>query len=491
MRRGLAARQLLRLLALILACTVAASVVGTPMPADRVTAEEAGAAASGWIEMVIAAVGDWGGATRAWVDGCTELRRGELLLGYFCPIRPRGYIVVSPYETLAPAKFYSTTVRHDLESEVGMGGLIKDVLEREVTTLEAHVASLRATGSEAGELGLAIDHHDTWDQLLGGGGPDAANYQEGNTLLTSSWNQDPPYNAQCPAMSCTWGGCATNNRAYAGCGAIAGGQIARYWNWPPYGVGTPYSDTYDWPNMPDSLAYCGAGEAPAAIDAVAELCYEIGLAADSTYGCGGTGSTLLNMRNALVDHYRYDSSAVRLSRSSYGDIAWFNLIKGQLNINRPVDYEVPQHFIVVDGWRELGPTPTRQLHVIYGWGGTNDDWYTIDTIPGTDWANWPHEKIISNVVPAQAIGSSVSGTYTKQTFNYRYFDRDVTGGGVFSAGQFVQFLPGVVVTSTGTIQFNGTSGDNTRLFTRGNTGTGIRIYGGAVRLNNGGEIRLP
>ena len=100
-----------------------------------------------------------------------------------------------------------------------------------------------------------------------------------------------------------------------------------------------------------------------------------------------------------------------------------------------------------------------------------------------------------NIYPAQYLGSWLSGTYTKQSFPYRYFDRDATGSSaIFEAGQYVQFLPTITATCTsttgGSIRFYGASVNNTRLFSRGDRTKGVRIYDGAVKLNRYGSIRF-
>ena len=470
-------------------------------PLERATMDEAMTVAENWVDLIIEKTGDWGGASNASVVDCQELLRGDRTLGYYCSVRPQGYIVVSLYKGLAPAKFYSTTHGLDPESEEGMADLIKDVMERILDALGLQTVSGGNTPDVSTRANVVeTDYTDLWDDLLHDSPRIGirADYQEGGVLLTSHWDQGPPYNEQCPDMSCTHGGCPTNTRALVGCGGTALSLIAHHWCWPPIGEGgAPYTDAYDWANMLDDYAPCGAGATQASIDAVAELSYETGLAAQSTYGCGATFTTLYWMRDAIVDHFRYHSSATRLFRKDYTTVDWFNLMKAELNQNRPLPYAIENHFIVVDGWRETGPTPTREIHINYGHGGDHDDddnWYTLEgttQIPGADWPDWEHEQVVIDLYPAQSLGHSLSGTYGKSTFNYRYFDRDTSGSCTFSAGQFLQFLPGIAVTSTGTIRFYGSAADSTRLFTGGDTTRGIRIYGGAIRLNNNGGITLP
>ena len=64
----------------------------------------------------------------------------------------------------------------------------------------------------------------------------------------------------------------------------------------------------------------------------------------------------------------------------------------------------------------------------------------------------------------------------------------------FGAGQLIQFLPGVDILCTSTtgsdITFYGTPAYHTRLFTRGDITTGVRIEDGGIALYGGGGIRM-
>ena len=106
------------------------------------------------------------------------------------------------------------------------------------------------------------------------------------------------------------------------------------------------------------------------------------------------------------------------------------------------------------------------------------------------------EYIIKDIYPAPALGWSLSGTYPAPAFPYRYFDADAWGdSATFSAGQNLQFLPGIKATcNSGTgsaIRFDGTSSANTRLFTHGDTSKGVVIRSGTLKLKPGGSVRLP
>lgn len=479
-------------------------LLSSSLRAQVATREQAMTVAANWIHMIIEKKGDWGGSESAEVAEIEEFRRGNRVLGFFCRVEPQGYIVVSLRKEMAPIKAYSAKYDLDPEAEEGMAALIKDRMDAFLTWIEQRFGPISSVRARELDDVLESDYQAVWGNLERNvayfameaeSGAITMDYQQGQELLTSSWNQGDPYNRQCPApppgVTCTAPHCLV------GCGPLATSQIMRYWGWPPYGVGSPYSNWYDWPNMPDTLT----GSSPVAqIDAVAELCYEVGLAADEVYcekGDCGSGNTLLDNMGALTNSFRYSTLASREERRLYSSTAaWFSAIKTELNQNRPILYEIPQHFIVIDGWQEIGFPVVQQVHVVYGHGGSNDDWYTLDyNIPGTD-PNWQWEKMVINTVPAQALGSSLSGVYSRDaSFPFRCFDQDATGGSAtFSSGQNLQFLHNITVTCTstsgGTIRFNGSSTLYTRLFSRGDPSRGVEIKNGSIKLGKNGSIKF-
>jgi hypothetical protein len=336
-----------------------------------------------------------------------------------------------------------------------------------------------------------------------------ANYQSGGVLLSSDWHQNPPYNDQCPNMSCSWPDYNYfNQNAVVGCVATAGSQIMRYWNWPPYGDVAPYADAYDWPNMLDRYIWCSAHLrfedalnfpiSAAQIDAVAELCHEVGVAVSMAYGCGGSSAYTVDMEGVFENHFRYSTACTVRYRSSYSAVDWFARVKAQCNSNRAMQYNIPGHSIVVDGWREvyLGGVFTRQYHINYGWGLLGgcqgcDTWYTLDAILN---GNPSDEFMLENIVPAPALGATLAGTYARPTFPYRYVDQDATGtDATFAEGQGIQFLPNVTVTCTGGsgIRFRGSNSAWSGLYTRGRLDIGVNLRGpsgSCLKLASGGQI---
>ncbi|KPL24553.1 MAG: hypothetical protein AMJ75_03350 [Phycisphaerae bacterium SM1_79] len=460
----------------------------SPVRAEIVTMDEALTVANNWITVLLQKKGTWGDANTAHVEDVQEFQRDGRILGYFCRVWPKGYIIISLRKELAPVKACSATSDLDPASEEGMVDLIKDCMERILNTIEKEVGPLHSARTEDISKILEIDYRTAWAELGRdeetfekglGLGVITMNYQEGGVLLDTRWSQGDPYNRDCPPPPS--GDDCDRPRCSVGCVATAAAQIMRYWYWPPYGVGSGYDDPYDWVNMPDDVT----GTSPAAqINAVAELCHEIGVAVDMDYcdgdGCASAVSTE-DMEDVYEGPYRYSDSCYRLNRVVYTPEEWFNEVKIQINSNQPIQYRVVDHSIVADGWRVLG---VLQYHMNYGWDDEYTTWYTLDALHKGDFFE---EYMMVNIFPVTSVRHAIVGVYPRGDFNFRYFNQDASGSSaIFESGQNFQFLPKIVVTSSGNIEFGG----NSRFFTRGDMSRGIRTDIGGISMYSGGQMKL-
>ena len=133
-----------------------------------------------------------------------------------------------------------------------------------------------------------------WQELLSGRTPEPKATAV-DTLLTSLWDQSPRYNNMCPYDE------SAHEHALVGCVSTAVSQVMRYWGHPAQGRGyhaykskrydtisVDYSQAiYDWDNMPDWLNYTSPQQE---IDAVAKLCFEVGVMMDMNYSPTGSGA---------------------------------------------------------------------------------------------------------------------------------------------------------------------------------------------------------
>jgi len=474
-----------------------------PIQAKTVNKQQALQVANNWITFIIHNKGHWGGSAGARVAEIQELKRDKRLLGYFCRVEPQGYIVVSLLKELSPITDFSSDSDLDPKSDEGMAKLIKDCIERVHEGIEKQAGPIESATTKQLEEILSANYRDSWSQLEKDSavftsgletGVIIMNYQQGEELLTSRWHQLSPYYLYCPAPP-TGSGC-TEPHCVVGCVGLSACEIMRYWAWPPYGTIDPYDNLYQWKNMPDM-----ATDSSPLVQklAVAELCYEVAVAILSDFciagGCA-TSSNFTNVKNAIENYFHYANTSVELFRKDLppDGVNWFNIIKQELNLNRPVQYSYPGHAIVADGWMEIDPGPERWLHLCYGWpGGGNTDWHKLEEIPG---GGPTTDVILVHIYPAPALGSFVSGVYPLPSFPYRYFDRDCSATyAVFQAGHQLQFLQNITVrgsdySSESRITFYGSPSLNTRLFSRGDPSKGVSIYKGAVLLKTNGGIKF-
>ncbi len=468
--------------------------------AEIVTTDEALVVANNWINTIIRKKGSWGDADDAHAAGIKEFKSGERMIGYFCDVKPVGYIVVSLRKELAPVKAYSARNDLDPDMDEGTADLLKERMERILDRVEKQFGSVTTARSEDVSSLFEVDYKEAWEQLETGilpiakadVGAEAAaeyvqggNYQEGDELIDARWHQGYPYNLFCPAPP-PGSGC-TEDRCTVGCNATAGSQVLHYWAWPPTGVGEPYDDEYQWWYMPNQVF----DTSPIAqIIAVSELCYEVGIAGNQAYCVSecATAGHIENMRPGYINHFRYNPGSWVLYRAGYSASAWFNVIKAQLNKNLPMTYGIAGHAIICDGWQVV--STLMQIHMNWGSGTSSATrWYTLDV----DWPYDPEEHLLGDHYPIPAIGSTVvAGTYPRNSFPYRYFDQDATAGlsTTFTSGNYLQFLHGIRLRAPGYVRIESSTTYDTRLFSRGDTSNGIRLSTGTMTLNSGGSVKL-
>jgi len=474
-------------------------ITASPLPVNAemardgiVTMDEALTMAQNWVGLVMHREGNWGGSEEAEVLGIQEFKRGDRLIGYFCPVEPHGFIIVPMRKELGTVKAYSEFSDLNPESEEGLADLIKLKMERVLGRVVELVGPIELISAEDLDRVLEINYRPAWQELgvneevfqkrVDSGEMDS-DYSGGEPpLLTSHWDQDSPYNDRCPVPGadddCWEAHCA------AGCGAIATAQVLRYWGYPPIHGWPQYED------MPDRADVAGTTQQER--DTVAEFVHLVGLSIGQDYCSDGceTSSCIAgcpgdDMLDTFEDDFFFSDNADDDWRYNDSAEEWFDKIKGQLNLNRPIPYHVEGHMIVCDGWKVEGFS--RYYHMNYGWGDAHDAWYELDGLHlGDKW----EEIMIKRLYPQDALGNSISGWYDKSDYYVaRYFDRDCHGSdATFEAGHNLQFLPGIVLTCDGSpIEFR----ENTRLFSSSHPSRReIKIISGKIRLYVNGGIKF-
>lgn len=508
------------LLAVMSAPPCRQGMAAPPDGATVISADEANAAAGRWLQLILEQDGQWAGSATPSLGPIGELRRGDMTVAYYVPVRPRGFIILSILRDFAPIMAYSTKSDLNPEEEGGMTGLLKDVGQARVEFTLRKFGSLEAARLAEIDPSTSALNRQVWsrlltldvDRLAGLDSILPLSAGEAGPLLRTNWHQRPPYNNQCPNLGCPWPDYGNyNQNAWVGCVPLGMAQIMRYFAWPPRYMGQPYQ----WTNMLESYVWNkwnrrfedqnGVPVTQAQIDAVADLCADVGSTLDIDYGCDGTGAHMCNWyyddaRDAFEDHFLYSDPEHDEpwceERDSYDFATWWAMIVEEVDHNRPMLYRIADtdfdHLIVVDGYRD-----TRghyEVHANYGWVDDNyDAWYTLDQFYCNGPCDWGKYEMVRMIYPRTGWCNYASGTFGPASVpSYVYCD--VTLNNVtMNGGTWLQFLPGKKITCGAATFVNIYGNDNpgTRFYSEGVSSRGLKVSsGGKITLHPNGSIKV-
>ncbi len=198
-------------------------------------------------------------------------------------------------------------------------------------------------------------------------------------LVTAVWDQTKYYNSYSPVDAAA--DAAYDYRTPNGCVAVAMAMIMYYYRYPRQGTGshTNYSSygnyyvnfsqqNYFYESMCDKLDYYN--------DEVAKLIFHCATSVDMMYGPNGSGSYSFKVPDAMIDHFGYANTCQYVTRNSYGNEQWKNLLKEELNAGRPMYYSGSNdeggHAFVCDGYNS-----DDFFHFNFGWGGNSNGYYML------------------------------------------------------------------------------------------------------------------
>ena len=245
--------------------------------------------------------------------------------------------------------------------------------------------------------------------------PDAAmNSPKYEGLLNSHWTQDYPYNQLCPKDPIN-----NNSYSYAGCPAVAMGQIINYLRTTQE---TRFTDDDDYAhqyagrnyNIDDDYKTIGfpsfsqlnmmldsvdaaflRGEELTDLQAAAVI-FACGTACTQVYTSEGSGTFYVDQ--AFEAYQRFGFTDCVLFREP--DSVMYATLISNLKDGYPAHLAVENpegtvgHNVVVDGYRgEDG-----KFHINFGYGGTLNDWYDIPD-PNFYYGMTKMEGIILNIIP--------------------------------------------------------------------------------------------
>lgn len=392
-----------------------------------------------WLVQTVVQRGSWNKSATPEIIESDDIRgdNGVVLAKYYT-IDPGGFVLIPALKEMRPVKAYSEIYTLNEFQEEGFLKMISDVLHARFELYERLFGSLDSRQSGDARV-FGEGQRSLWDmytlpteEFLAVRAAEKDYIEEAGPLLTSSWHQHEPYNNLCPM--------GDGDRTVVGCVATATSQILNYWQWPSQGRGThsfywygdrscgsngfgdvlsaDYSNPYDWGSMVDS---CDDGCQPSDSAALAELCYEVGIAYEMDYGVCGSSATTSDALTVMPTFFNYSRDITRKYRSPHTLVGWYYTMKAEIDDNRVALYRIKNHAIVVDGYR--ADMTNYEYHMNYGWGNSFSAWYILDSL---FCAAYPdsicpadEEYVITNIYPQ----------YTPDLHPYTWVTTELSGDG--------------------------------------------------------------
>ncbi len=306
----------------------------------------------------------------------------ELYLVYFAN---GSYAVVPADDNLRPILAYSSLT---LQDKSDMPPAFKMILE-------SYASDVRYARSCKLEM---VENKELWSEVTANSFSSFDREGEVSPLLTTTWNQDFPYNELCPADADGPGG-----HVYAGCVATAMAQVMKYWNKPIQGTGSNSyfafgygyqsanfgATTYLWDEMPDAVGFSNIP--------VATLLYHCAVGVEMSFAPDGSGSNGMQAQNAFVNYFSYPG-ATYVQKDNYGNTAWENLLKAQLDNGVPMYYS-GSGTDVGHAWNCDGYQGTNYFHFNLGWGGSYNGYYYLNSIVAGGNTLTYSQAAITNTIP--------------------------------------------------------------------------------------------
>lgn len=234
-------------------------------------------------------------------------------------------------------------------------------------------------------------------------------------LVTTTWNQSPFYNAQCPYNP--QASYDNDKRAPVGCVALTMANIMFYYRYPDHGYGSVYYIPREYEDgeliYTYPVQYANFGATTYNYDAIpnnltsynyelARLLYQCGVATQMGYGWDGSGTQSELALQALQNYFSYAQLAqfqhitdvVTDTNNTYLIPLWEEKVVEELDGNRPVFYsgssaEAGGHAWIVDGYTTIDST--HYFHVNWGWGGSDNGFYLLRNMNSSGYGNFNYQ----------------------------------------------------------------------------------------------------
>ena len=232
-------------------------------------------------------------------------------------------------------------------------------------------------------------------------------------LCQTLWNQNFPWNSQCPEDPEGSGG-----HVYAGCVATAMGMVMKFWEWPAQGVGSHsyhpegyaqqsanFGETeYHFELMPNTLDSTSTEEE---YFEIAQLLHHLGISVDMMYSGSGSGAYSDAVPSALRSYFSYNCNDHVTNYGNwwpgwgYTNEEWAQMLKdGGLDELLPLYYSGQDdsgaggHAYVCDGYDE-----NDYFHFNWGWSGRDNAWCPIGALNTTRYAFNQMNGFTGHIIP--------------------------------------------------------------------------------------------
>lgn len=290
------------------------------------------------------------------------------------------FVIVSADQRVLPVLGYSFESEFNAENVPDCLDWLLENYQDQIHDVVYHNLNLKNDETEA-----AWEQYETGLAKSGGSQPSLMSV---TPLTTTTWSQGCYYNEHCPADNTL--GTTRCGRVPTGCVATAFGQVLKYHNYPAQGTGSnTYTSnygsltanfgatTYNWANMPNKLLANNSD--------VAQLLFHTGVSINMGYTANSSAAYTTSVRTALVNKFKYASTAQNVNKSSYTNMQWDNLIRTELDAQRVVIISGHDpaanagHAFVADGYQG-----TNSFHINWGWNGSSDGYFLLTALsPGT------------------------------------------------------------------------------------------------------------
>ena len=219
-------------------------------------------------------------------------------------------------------------------------------------------------------------------------------------MLPCQWNQEEPYNDFCPMDG--------EDPSMTGCVATAMAQLLYYHkkvrqaqipeqplqDTKAYegdrGISVPAlkASEYniDWDQLIDNYTAQGVTPTKAQKENVAKLMFFCGATVYMDYNSDVSLAWDSNLAPALINYFGFSKATRYVTRSSYTEQQWTDLIYNELKNNRPVllgaSDNTGGHEFVIDGYNG-----NELFHINWGWGGQSDNYFALSVLNSNE--NFP------------------------------------------------------------------------------------------------------